>query len=81
MESLPAPRSSRPHTTLCAATTAGCAAVLFLASAAASVPSTLLLDPRLPIQSFLLTVAVVIIGVAILLAPWDRLDDAWIRVW
>lgn len=56
------------------------AGALFLLSAAASVPSTLLLDPQPPIESYLLTVAVVIIGVVILLAPWVRLGDAWIHL-
>ena len=43
-------------------------------------PSTLLLDPRPPLESYLVTVAVVIVGVVCLLAPWERLSDAWIHV-
>lgn len=56
------------------------AGILFLATAALSVPAAIVLDPDAPPASYLLTLVVAGAGVLCLRAPWERLDDAWLHV-
>src|SRR5439155_24397519 len=56
------------------------AGFLFIATATLSVPAGLVIDPPPPAASYLLSLAVGIIGVALLLAPWERMGDRWLHV-
>ncbi len=55
------------------------AGVLFMAGAAFSLPSTLLLDARPAPLGYLMTVAILLIGAGLYFAPWSRMSDIWLH--
>lgn len=54
--------------------------VAFLAGAAFSIPAGLVLQPTPAVTSHALGVIGVLIGIALLFAPWERMSSAWLHV-
>lgn len=52
----------------------------FIGAAVVAVPSTLLLDPVPPSESYLVTVAGIATGLACMALPWERMDPRWLHV-
>lgn len=51
----------------------------FIGAAVLAIPSTLLLEPRPPAESYLITVAGLFTGLVLMTLPWERMDPRWLH--